>query len=220
MKNFFKEQTFPLLIVLLSVIMAIFFYQILPQRFAIHWGPSGNPDGFANKSLWTVSYGPLTIIAIYLLFLVIPKIDPRKENIRKFKQYSFLRNILLVSFLFFEYLTLRTAASPQQKLSLFYVIFGLGLLFIFIGNYLPKIGSNFFVGIHTPWTLSSEEVWKRTHRIGGKVFILMGIVLIAGSFLPSYAMWSMFIPIIASILFMVIYSYCLYKKLEVKQTQE
>jgi uncharacterized membrane protein len=219
MTRFLKEEGFPLFVILISVVMAIFFYQILPQRFAIHWGADGNPNGFANKSLWSVSFGPLTIVATYLLFLVIPKIDPRKKNIAKFKQYHLFRNVLLVFFLFFEYLTLRTAASPGQKLSSSYIIFGLGLLFIFIGNYLPKMSSNFFVGIRTPWTLSSDEVWKQTHRIGGKVFALMGILFLLGSFLPRAILWVLFIPLVGCIFFIVTYSYYLYKKSRIKQAQ-
>lgn len=220
MKSLLRNHGFPLFVILTSVVIAVVFYRILPDTIPVHWGVSGSPDSFAAKSLWSVFDGTIIIVSIYLIFLAIPKIDPRRKNIAEFKQYNLLRDILLVFFLFFEYLTLRSAASPQQKISAFYILFGLGLLLIFIGNYLPKIKSNFFIGIRTPWTLSSEEVWKKTHRIGGRLSVLAGVIIIISGFMPIYfGLVSILVSVAVIVLLPFIYSYFLFKNLEGKQIE-
>ena len=90
----------------------------------------------------------------------------------------------------------------------------LGILFIIIGNYMWKVKSKWFVGVRTPWTLSNEEVWNKTNRLGGKIFVGLGLFFIIGVFLPTKIFWGIFIvgvPIVA--LVPIIYSYVLYRKL-------
>jgi len=91
----------------------------------------------------------------------------------------------------------------------------IGVLFIILGNYMGKIKPNWFMGIRTPWTLSNEEVWNKTHRLGGKMFILLGLVMICGTFLPSETFWKAFtVSIVIILLIPMIYSYLLYRKLK------
>ena len=90
----------------------------------------------------------------------------------------------------------------------------IGILFLFIGNELPKVKSNFFMGIRTPWALCSEENWRRTHRLGGKCFFTAGIILILAAFLPSQKLvfGIMFVLIMVASLVPTLMSYLWYRK--------
>ena len=86
----------------------------------------------------------------------------------------------------------------------------LGLLFIFMGQLISKAKRNFFIGIRTPWTLSSDTVWNQTHRVGGKLFMAAGVLALLGAFFPDAAIWFVMLPIFGVTIFTMVYSYFLY----------
>ncbi len=157
---------------------------------------------------------PLISLGMLLLFLVIPSIDPLKANIAKFRPVFNLFILLIVGFMLYVHaLTLVWALGIQNfKMSAAMLPF-IGVLFIFIGWMLRNAKRNFFIGIRTPWTLSSDRVWDQTHRLGSVLFMLCGALAVIGAFIGGMAaFWVMFIPMLGTTLFLVVYSYVLYQR--------
>jgi uncharacterized membrane protein len=145
--------------------------------------------------------------------LVIPKIDPLKANIQKFKNYYYGFIIAFLAYFLYIYaLTLVWNLGWKFNFSLT-VIPAIGLLMIIVGVLISKAKRNFFIGIRTPWTLSSDEVWDRTHRLGGRLFKIAGIIIILLSFVPEIAFYVLLGLVFGIVIWLVVYSYALYKKL-------
>lgn len=156
---------------------------------------------------------PLVTLGMFALFLVIPNIDPLKANIAQFRETFNLFIVLIVAFMLYIHgLTLAWSLGfTNFKMSAAMLPF-VGALFIFIGFLLKKAKRNFFIGIRTPWTLSSDTVWNKTHQLGSVLFVASGTLAIIGGFFGGMiAFWLMFAPLIGSTLFLVIYSYVLYR---------
>ena len=157
--------------------------------------------------------GALPII-IYYMMIVLPKIDPRRENYAKHSgAYNMMQSAIIVFFILMHWATLAVPLGYDLNIGRIATI-GIGLLFIVLGNYMTRIRHNYFVGIKTPWTLASEEVWRRTHRAGGLVFVVSGILLGISTFLPQRfsSVWVLFI-IIGLVGGLYGYSYLLYRKI-------
>lgn len=154
------------------------------------------------------------MIGMYLLFLFLPRIEPRKEHFKKSMGFYLIMKNLLISFFFILYAAITYSTVQNIDLPIDIVIsIPLGIILIYMGNYLSLLESNYFMGIRTPWTLQNEEVWKRTHRVGGKVFIIAGILFIASLLLPKPSGY--YIPVIFLVLsaaYLVAYSFYLYQK--------
>jgi uncharacterized membrane protein len=162
---------------------------------------------------WGVFLMPLITLGMLVLFLVIPSIDPLKANIAQFRESFNLFIVLIIAFMLYIHgLTLAWSLGYQNfKMSAAMLPF-MGVLFIAIGFMLRKAKRNFFIGIRTPWTLSSDSVWAKTHQLGSVLFIVSGALAIIGGFFGGLiAFWLMFIPLIGSSLFLVVYSYVLYR---------
>ncbi|MDO8592186.1 MAG: SdpI family protein [bacterium] len=205
-----KTEFFPLALLLLTVIVSVFFYNKLPERVATHWNFAGRPDGYGSGQTQAIVF-PLMAIGMYLLFLLIPYLDPKKERYEQFsKTYHIFKSIILASVVII-YLVIGLNGLGYN-LPVGVIVPGLvGLLFMVLGNYLGKIKMNWFMGIRTPWTLSSEEVWNKTHRFGGKMFMLAGLLMIAQIFLPPNWRLPVFIISLAVVIFGTIgYSYVVY----------
>jgi len=202
-------------IIVLSFLSALYLYPQLPDRVASHWNAQGQIDGYMPK-FWGVFLMPAITLAIFLLFLLIPIIDPLKKNIDKFRNYFNWLIILIVVFLLYVYsLTVFWNLGYRFNMTLFMTP-AVGLLFFYIGVILKHAERNWFIGIRTPWTLSSDVVWKKTHQLGAKLFKVAGIIAILGIFFAENALWFAIIPAIASSLFLLVYSYFEHKKTAVK----
>jgi uncharacterized membrane protein len=152
------------------------------------------------------------MIPFTALFFLLPRIDPLKENYRKFQGYYEGFILMFVAFLFIIQLQillwgLGYSISPNLLLPL-----TLGVFFIYLGFLVEHAEQNWFVGIRTPWTLSSERVWKKTHALGGTLFKIAGIIAMAGVFFGDYSLWFSLVPILIVAAYMVIYSYLEYRK--------
>jgi uncharacterized membrane protein len=163
---------------------------------------------------WGVFLLPLMTLAISLLFLAVPAIDPLKANIAQFRGAFNVFIVLIVGFMVYIYgLTLAWNLGYDNFRISGAMLPAIGLLFIFIGFMMRQAKRNFFIGIRTPWTLSSDVVWNETHRIGAVLFMISGALAFVGGFFGgAIAFWLMFVPIIGSTLFLLIYSYVLYQK--------
>jgi len=201
------------ILILAVTVAGLLLWNRLPDQMASHWNVNDEVDGYMPK-VWGVFMLPLIALGMFLLFLLIPSIDPLKANIAKFREAFNLFIVLIVAFMVYLH-------ALTLLWSLGYTGFGMsqamlpamGLLFIFAGYLLRRAKRNFFIGIRTPWTLSSDRVWDRTHQVGAILFTVSGVLALLGSFLGGLTAFVMImVPILGSTLFLVVYSYVLYQK--------
>lgn len=198
-------------IVILTLAITILVYPGLPDKIPSHWNSAGEVDGYLPK-LWGVLIVPLLIIPFTALFFLLPRIDPLKKNYPKFQGYYEGFILVFAAFLFIIQLQILLwgLGYPISPTFLYPVI--LGALFIYLGFLIEHAEQNWFVGIRTPWTLSSERVWKKTHAIGGTLFKIAGIIAIAGVVFGKYSLWFALVPVLVVAVYTVIYSYLEYRK--------
>jgi len=143
----------------------------------IHWGPDGQPDGWADKTVGLLLL-PLVAGGVAVLLTIIPRIEPRRTNIeRSAKAYGAIWIGVMALLGGLHVLAVSVAMGAAVDITRLLFV-GMGVLFIVIGNYLPKVRSNYMAGIRTPWTLTSEAAWTKTHRLGGWLFVVEGIVFL------------------------------------------
>jgi uncharacterized membrane protein len=201
-----------LLLVLAAFVLVGAQYSGLPDPMPTHWNAAGQVNGWMPK-FWGAFLFPLVMAVLWLMFLVLPKISPRGFEMDPFlRAWGVLKVTTLALVLFIGILVLQ-ASKNGGELSQTAIFCSLGVLFVVIGNLLGKVTRNFFVGIRTPWTLASEEVWYRTHRLAGKLFVAAGLFVVATSFL-GLRVWPIMISIGVAALVPVVYSYVIYRKLE------
>jgi uncharacterized membrane protein len=202
-----------LLLIVGATVAGLLLWNRLPDPMASHWNVNDQVDGYISK-FWGVFMLPLITLGMFLLFLVVPSIDPLKVNIAQFRGAFNLFIVLIVTFMVYLYgLTLAWNLGYTDFRMSGAMLPAMGLLFIFIGFMLRQAKRNFFIGIRTPWTLSSDTVWNETHRVGAVLFMLSGaLAFIGGFFGGATAFWMMFAPIMGSTLFLLIYSYVLYRR--------
>jgi len=207
-----KKHVFPLGITLLTLVAWLIALPHLPATMPIHWGANGEADGFATKiNAMILTVG--IMVLIYFIIAFVPRIDPRKENYKYFsKTYNIVLNAVLLLFFFVNMSTILQGLGYNVPMAYIAPIMA-GLVFIIIGNYLQRVRSNYFMGIRTPWTLSNETVWKKTHRLSGKLFFIGGLLILISAFLPdgykSVIMWG---SIVLCVAIPYLYSYLVYKK--------
>jgi uncharacterized membrane protein len=189
-------------------------YGQMPDPMASHWNAAGEADGTISR-FWGVFLIPVISLGVMLLFLAIPLIDPLRANIQKFKGYYYgFAAIFMVYFLYIYILTMLWNLDMRFDMTKA-LMPAIGILFIVAGAMMRKAKRNYMVGIRTPWTLASDTVWERTHKLGGWLFIGAGIVIgILAVFLTSAIFWILIGLILAVTLFSVIYSFVIYKQLE------
>jgi len=202
-----------LLIILVSFVVGIYLYPQMPDQMASHWNSQGEVDGYLPKC-WGLFLMPLVSLIVFLLFLLIPKIDPLKKNIEKFRSYFDGFILLLVVFLLYVHSLSITWNLGRQFDMGQAIIPAMAILLFVIGIVLKKAKRNWFLGIRTPWTLSSDKVWDKTHQLASKLFMISAIIALVGSVFPKYSLWFLLIPVIASSLYAIIYSYFEYQKLK------
>ena len=160
---------------LIALLVSIVCYFRLPDQIALSWDLNGAASYEAKWHLFLMSGMGL---AFAILFDILPHVDPKKKNYSKFEHFYDQFCIFMQLFLFgMTVITLVENFHPGTVNIPLVVTIAIGILFLFIGNELPKVKSNFFMGIRTPWALCSEENWRRTHRLGGKCFFTAGIIV-------------------------------------------
>ncbi len=196
----------------LSFGAGVVLYPSLPDQVVSHWNAAGEADGMMGK-FWGVFLFPIIMVALFGLYLLIPKIDPMRANIESFrKQYNAFWVFL---FLFFTYVFGLTLAWNSGYVFDFttWIIPAIAALFWFLGAFIKKSKRNFFVGIRTPWTLSSDTVWEKTHALGGKLFKLSASISLLGIFVGGdMAILFILVPVVVTVLVTVVYSYLEYRK--------
>jgi uncharacterized membrane protein len=211
MEKFKKEIPF-IAVALLPFVYLAYIWNELPKEVPMHWNASGEIDRWGDKSELFMMLFMLTGIT-YFVFLIIPYIDP-KQKLQNMGNK--LNNLRLILALFMSALAIYILYSVQQKTSNPVLIFPLvGLLFAFLGNYFKTIKPNYFIGIRTPWTLENEEVWKKTHLMGGKLWFVGGLLMALTFVLPNEIQIYTFLAIAAVITIVpIVYSYLEFKKIK------
>ena len=211
MEKFKKEFPF-LAIALIPFAYLIYIWNRLPEKVPMHWNGAGEIDRYGDKKELLVMLFMLVGIT-YFVFLIIPSIDPKQKLQNMGNKLNNLRMILT---LFMSGLAVFILYSVQQKTSNpSFVLAIIGLLFAFLGNYFKTIKPNYFIGIKTPWTLENEEVWKKTHQLGGKLWFVGGLLMALTFVLPNKIQFYTFMGIVAVITIVPIaYSYLEFKKIK------
>ncbi|MDD2666840.1 MAG: SdpI family protein [Methanocellales archaeon] len=206
-----KTEKIILGILIFSFAIGIFLYPQMPERMASHWNAQGQVDDYMSK-FWGLFLLPFTSVGLFLLFVLIPTIDPLKVNIEKFRDYYDGFMAFMIIFLFYIYL-LTVFWNVGIRFNMTRLLApALGILFYYCGVLIKNAKRNWFIGIRTPWTLSSEKVWDKTHQIGGKLFKIAGIIVLCGAFFPKYVLFLVFVPVISVSIYMIVYSYFEYQK--------
>ncbi len=207
-----KREVFPLAVMAILLVYAVYQYPSLPDPMPSHFDSEGNINGWMGKAAFMWMTGGITL-GLYLLITFIPLIDPLWKKIQPRYGLILLIRDVVVGFLAFIFiLSILAAREGHLRFELFGM--GLGLVFILMGNYMPRLPQNWFVGIRTPWTLSSAVIWKKTHVVGGWLFAVSGAVFILCSLLRLPVAIELVALIAAGLFSGLIYPLYLFKKLQ------
>lgn len=202
-------------LLLIFLASAFYFYPSLPDSMASHWNAAGEVDGFMGKFDLHLLLVGLTFFLI-LVFLAIPRIDPLKKNLQDFIRYYWGFVYLFQAYMLYVYLLIVFSNIGSPFNMTFGIMPGVAALFLYLGWIMPKMKRNWFIGIRTPWTLSSDKVWAETHRVGGKIFMLIGLAFILLMFLPGESILYVVILILLAAFGVAAYSYFAFQRLEKK----
>ena len=195
------------LVCLLPVILGLVLYKKLPAQLPTHFGIDGTPDSYSSKAVACFVL-PSGLAALNLLTHFLINADPKRRNANPVIRAVGLWAIPVAALIFIP-VTLFKGLGYNVPISMLCSAL-IGLLFLIIGNYLPKSRQSYTVGIRLPWTLSNEENWNKTHRFGGFVWVLGGLIVIVNTFVGSF--YIMLAVIILITVLPVVYSYLLYRK--------
>jgi uncharacterized membrane protein len=198
------------LVLVLTFAVTILAWPSMPDLVASHWGFSGEADGYMPKA-WGLLLVPFLSVGLAAL-LLLPRIDPLEANIAEFREaYEGFIAVFLLFMLTMQAFILLWNAGIQVNIALV-LSPAFAALFYEIGVLLGQARPNWFIGIRTPWTLSSERVWEKTHALGGKLFKIAGVFALLGIFFPSPAVLFILVPALGVSLYLVVYSYREYRR--------
>ncbi|GLQ90351.1 SdpI family protein [Dyella flagellata] len=198
----------------LLILLAAFFwlYPHMPALVPVHWNAHGQVNGYASP-LKAVAL-PLAIMAVMaLLTVVLPAISPRGFEIRPFMTAFVIVMLAGQACLLMVSLGILLNAAGHPAGTFVLRMLPLGVLLMIVGNYMGKLRKNFFVGIRTPWTLASDEVWERTHRVAGWLFMLAGLIVVVATLVDAPITLSISV-ILAAVFIPFVYSYVIYRRVE------
>lgn len=195
------------IITLLPMLFGFVLWNRLPEMMPTHWNAQGVVDGY-NSKLFAVVGMPAFLTAIHIVCSFMTLSDPKRKNVSG-KVFGLVLWICPLMSVLVGVITYAHALGAELKVNIIMPLV-LGIVFIIIGNYLPKCKQNYTVGIKIPWTLGDEENWNKTHRLAGILWVIGGIVICVTSFLGSLVIFFSVVMIIAVV--PMIYSYFYYRK--------
>lgn len=213
--NSLAKELLLLFITAIPIIFLLFIWKELPDQVPLHWNFQGEVDQYGDKSslVWVVF---LINIPIYLLMLFLPKISAKKESIERMGKKYYRLRLILQLFMSALVLVILLASSGTTDIAIETLLSYCFLFFMLLfGNYMGSIRQNHFMGIRTPWTLENEEVWKKTHQLGAKLWIGGAIIGFITLFLlpNNWALMTIVGLMVIPMLLAAIYSFVVFKKL-------
>ncbi len=209
------KKELPLIaIVLLPFIYLAYLWNDLPEKVPLHWNIKGEVNRYGDK-IELIFIPILLPLLIYIIFLVVPKIDP-KNKLQKMGNKLQTLKFLLTTFMSILALFIIYTAKNESLTNPNYIVLLIGLLFLILGNYFKTLKANYFIGIRTPWTLENETVWKETHKLGGKMWFIGGLLIVLSSLvLEKQTNFTIFIIITAVITIVpVVFSYLKFQNIK------
>jgi len=174
------KQWYPVVLILVAVGMSAAVYPQLPDTMAVHWDLAGNPNGWMPRAVGA-AFGPVFLVVLWALLRAVPRIDPRAENYARFSEaYEVIVASVLVLILVLHGVVLAVALGHHVSVARIVPAL-VGALFVVIGNMMPLVRPNWWFGIRTPWTLSNDRVWARTHRLAGYCMTAGGLAMIVSA---------------------------------------
>ncbi len=193
-----------------NLLISLVTYPMLPERIIIHWGAGGTPDGYSSK-LFGFLLMQLVQVFVLGIYYVLPRIDPQGKLKVSIGPFSNTMNLLLVYFTFFNVLFIAQNLGYEFNMTRV-IVPGVGIMLYFLGHFLAKAEMNWFFGIRTPWTLTSDEVWRSTHERAGLLFKVCGVIAVLSVLVPEYSIWLVVLPITFAALYLVVFSYTEFRK--------
>ncbi|MBP3665041.1 MAG: SdpI family protein [Tyzzerella sp.] len=212
MKENKKKLIITSIVILLPILIGIILWNKLPDQVPTHWNAQGEVDGWSSK-VFAVFGLPIVLFAVHWMCILVTSVDPKKQNIEG-KVLWIVFWICPIISLLVGMLSYGAALGVEFKVDKIMLAI-MGIMFIVIGNYLPKCKQSYTVGIKLPWTLNDEENWNCTHRMGGKLWVISGIILLLSMLLPTSAMAIVVLAVVGvSVLVPTVYSYLLFREKE------
>lgn len=206
-----KQSRSSILLTAVSLLLSLAVFSSLPEQIPAHWNTHGAIDRYAPK--FTIFIFPAVIFLITILFQFMRRTDPNSENYDKF-QKEYHRYTFVIGLVFFvvQILTIASAFKIDFDVNLIFCL-GMGSLFIFLGNLLPKTKHNYFIGIRTPWTLADEQNWFLTHRLAAKIWVLGGLTVTLTALAPESFQVPVFLTVLAvMVITPFVYSYTEFRR--------
>lgn len=205
-KKYLKTLIVTSVVILLPILLGVIMWDKLPEKIPVHWNAAGDVDGWASKPFGVFGM-PFILLGFQWLCALVTGADPKKANHSEKVLHLALWIIPVLQLVLFS-ITYITALGGDVPMDVVMSLF-MGLLFVIIGNYLPKCQQNYTIGIKMSWTLHSEENWNRTHRFAGRLWVICGLVImVAGCF----TFWAVFAAALPMVIAPVVYSYTLHRK--------
>ncbi len=217
MKKLIQKDWLIWLILIAPFAVIAYYWNQFPDRIPVRWDINGEPEDYSNKTLGLFLM-PVLSLLIYGMFKALPYIDPKKYNYKYFEGKWHVLQLVILSFM-------AAMAIASFYVALGYNIkmdkvaqFGVPLLMLIMGNYLSSIRPNYFIGIRTPWTLHNEQVWVKTHRLTGKLWVAASLIMIIINLFIPFSDAILISYLAALVLPPYIYSYLLFRKYEKNTT--
>jgi uncharacterized membrane protein len=209
-----KRDWIIILVIVICFVTGVLVYPQLPERVPSHWNIHGEIDGYSSRMFGAFGI-PGMLAGLYVLFLVMPIIDPKRKNYALFSGVYSIFKLVFTLFMAGVYFVTIVAGLGYDVDTGLVISIGISLLFMVMGNTMGRVKHNYFFGVKTPWTLANEEVWRKTHRLSGRLFVASGtLTLITTLISRSAGFWMMMGSIIVFMVISTVYSYVLFKKLE------
>jgi uncharacterized membrane protein len=210
-----KKEWYVVILLIIPFGVSAYYWNDLPDLVPTHFNIQGEANDWGPKWVNAIMF-PAIGLATYFSLIFLPFIDPKKRIESRQKPIAAIR-VLLSLFMVGLYAFVMAKSLGSELNFGSYLNAGIGLLILIIGNYMASLKQNYFIGVKTPWTLESEEVWKRTHRITSKIWTVGGLILMISSLLMAHAIlyWSLFgIVISILVLYPIIYSYVIFQRID------
>lgn len=208
-----RNRWFALVCIGAMLVFGALVYGRLPDQVPVHWGIDGQPDRWGSR-LEAVLLLPAISAGLWLLLLILPRIDPRRASYAAFEGTFYLFINAVVLFLSVMYVVTMGIALGWHIAVPQVIGACVGMLLMVLGNELGRVQPNWFVGIRTPWTLSDPEIWRRTHRVGGRVFFVAGLAILVAALLlpPAYSFALILLGALGGAGFSAVYSYVVWRQ--------